>query len=96
MRDRKSRRIRKHDDAAVDGILGLGELAQLLARTHGHHGRGRLQSVLQSVSGSSITRSEAEERLLSLLRAGRSSTTERRCASRRERFPEHHPPVDDP
>ena len=60
------------DKGIVERLLRASEVAELLSRAWGHHGRGRLAAVLgRQTSGTTMTRSEAEERMLALLRAAR-------------------------
>jgi very-short-patch-repair endonuclease len=47
------------------------QLLALIDRVAGHRGRGRLAKVLQRRDEPTLTRSEAEERLLALVRAAR-------------------------
>jgi very-short-patch-repair endonuclease len=57
------------DRATVDRIVTPGQIAELLARTRGRHAAALLAAELARQSGSpSLTRSEAEERFLNLIR----------------------------
>ncbi|MGH3266985.1 MAG: endonuclease domain-containing protein [Trebonia sp.] len=56
------------DRCLVDRLLSPSELTELLARAGGHPGRGPLTALLESHRDPAITRSEAEERVLELIR----------------------------
>jgi very-short-patch-repair endonuclease len=60
------------DRGIVERVLRAADVAELLSRAGGHRGRGRLAAVLtRQTSGTTMTRSEAEERVLDLIRAAR-------------------------
>jgi very-short-patch-repair endonuclease len=56
------------DQGVVAGILGSADVAELLERTRGHWGWPRLAALVERQRGPTLTRSEAEERLLALVR----------------------------
>ncbi|HLI61558.1 MAG TPA: type IV toxin-antitoxin system AbiEi family antitoxin domain-containing protein [Solirubrobacteraceae bacterium] len=58
------------DQALVLGLTTHRELADLVARAGGHHGRRVLDDLAIDHRATTVTRSEAEERLLSLIREG--------------------------
>jgi very-short-patch-repair endonuclease len=57
------------DRGVVDRIIRTADIAAVLSRAGGHPGRARLRSLLQDDGPATMTRSEAEERMLALLRA---------------------------
>lgn len=57
------------DRAIVDRIIRPPEVTELLARTDGRRGGPRLALLVEHLHGPTLTRSEAEERLLALIRA---------------------------
>lgn len=57
------------DELIVARRIRLADVADLLDRVAHHPGRGRLARLLEHHRGPMLTRSEAEERLLSLIRA---------------------------
>jgi very-short-patch-repair endonuclease len=58
----------------VDRVLKPAHVADILSRAGGHRGRARLAAVLErQTAGTTMTRSEAEERLLELIRSARLS-----------------------
>lgn len=57
--------------AEREGLVGPQQLAELLVRYKGRTGIGRLRSVLQTVGGPALTKSEAEARFLELVRRAR-------------------------
>ncbi len=57
------------DRGIVDRVLRATEVRELLSRTPGHHGHGRLAALADRRTNGSLTRSEAEEALLALIRA---------------------------
>jgi very-short-patch-repair endonuclease len=60
------------DRAIVDRVLKPAHVADVLSRVGGHQGRRRLAGVLErQTSGTTMTRSEAEERVLALIRSAR-------------------------
>ena len=60
------------DRGIVERVLRAADVAELLSRAGGHQGRGRLAEVLaRQTGGTTMTRSEAEERVLALIRAAR-------------------------
>jgi very-short-patch-repair endonuclease len=60
------------DRALVAGVMRPAEVAELLARTHGHRGAGRLRALLDRHAGmTTMTRSQAEELFLDLVRRAR-------------------------
>ncbi len=60
------------DRAIVDRIMRSADVADVLKRAGGHRGRKRLAALLQrELGGSTMTRSEAEERLLALIRSAK-------------------------
>jgi very-short-patch-repair endonuclease len=60
------------DRGIVERVFRPAEVAELLTRALGHPGRGRLAALLSRQAGeSTMTRSEAEERVLALIRAAR-------------------------
>jgi very-short-patch-repair endonuclease len=60
------------DRGIVDRVLRAADVAEVLTRAGGHQGRGRLAAVLErQTNGTTMTRSEAEERVLALIRAAR-------------------------
>ena len=62
------------DRGIVDRVLRPVHLADVLSRAGGHRGRRRLAAVLQrQTGGTTMTRSDAEERVLALIRAARLS-----------------------
>jgi very-short-patch-repair endonuclease len=53
-------------------VLKAAHVAEVLSRAGGHQGRRRLAAVLErQTSGQTMTRSEAEERVLTLIRSAR-------------------------
>jgi very-short-patch-repair endonuclease len=62
------------DRGLVDRVLKPAHVADILSRAGGHRGRARLAAVLErQTAGTTMTRSEAEERLLELIRSARLS-----------------------
>jgi very-short-patch-repair endonuclease len=59
---------RAYDQAVVARITSARDVAQLLTRVAGHPGRQRLAEVLAADRTTTLTRSEAEEKLLALIR----------------------------
>lgn len=60
------------DRAIVDRVLTPRDVADVLRRAGGHRGRKRLATVLaRQTAGTTMTRSEAEERVLALIRSAR-------------------------
>ncbi|MGZ4299826.1 MAG: DUF559 domain-containing protein [Solirubrobacteraceae bacterium] len=60
------------DRGIVERVLRPDHIADVLARAGGHRGRARLARLLdRQLSGTSMTRSEAEERVLEMIRAAR-------------------------
>lgn len=60
------------DRGIVDHLLKPAQVADVLSRAGGHKGRTRLAAVLErQMHGATMTRSEAEERVLALIRAAR-------------------------
>jgi very-short-patch-repair endonuclease len=60
------------DRGIVDRVLKAAHVAEVLSRAGGHQGRRRLAAVLErQTSGQTMTRSEAEERVLTLIRSAR-------------------------
>jgi very-short-patch-repair endonuclease len=57
------------DEALARRLVSLTKLQELLARTAGHPGHGTLARLIARRGPSTITRSEAEERMLALIRA---------------------------
>lgn len=57
------------DEAQARGLARRKELLRLLARARGRRGVARLRALLDREEGPALTRSEAEERLLALVRA---------------------------
>jgi very-short-patch-repair endonuclease len=62
---------RAFDQALVERILRPPELAELLARTAGRRGIPLLRELLAAAGTTTLTRSEAEERMLALIRDAR-------------------------
>jgi very-short-patch-repair endonuclease len=60
---------RAFNQALVLGVTTQHEISGMLARAGGHHGRRALTDVLTDHLTSTVTRSEADERLLSVVRA---------------------------
>lgn len=56
------------DRGIVDRVVTPAEIAELVARAGGHKGRGRLAELTATRRSVAVTRSEAEERLLALIR----------------------------
>jgi very-short-patch-repair endonuclease len=62
------------DRGLVDRVLKPAHVADILSRAGGHRGRARLAAVLErQTAGTTMTRSEAEERVLELIRSARLS-----------------------
>lgn len=60
------------DRGIVDRVLKPTQVEDVLSRAGGHKGRKRLATVLErQTSGTTMTRSEAEERVLALIRSAR-------------------------
>lgn len=60
------------DRGIVDRVLRPAQVAAVLGRAGGHAGRRRLATVLErQTTGTTMTRSEAEERVLALIRSAR-------------------------
>lgn len=60
------------DRGIVERVLRPAEVAELLFRAGGHLGRRRLATILErETSGTTMTRSDGEERMLALMRAAR-------------------------
>jgi very-short-patch-repair endonuclease len=60
------------DRGIVDRVLRPADVADVLTRAGGHRGRKRLATVLaRQTAGTTMTRSEAEERVLALIRSAR-------------------------
>jgi hypothetical protein len=58
------------DQALVNRIVRVGQIADVLARAGGRRGAPRLQKLIESSTGTTtVTRSQAEERMLALIRA---------------------------
>ncbi|MGI8714256.1 MAG: DUF559 domain-containing protein [Solirubrobacteraceae bacterium] len=57
------------DDVLVKRLARASDVRQVLASANGHRGRKRWQSVLDTHTETTLTRSEAEERMLMLIRA---------------------------
>jgi very-short-patch-repair endonuclease len=57
------------DEALARRLVSMTSLVELLARTAGHKGHGPLSALVARRSSSTVTRSEAEERMLALIRA---------------------------
>ncbi|HET9124756.1 MAG TPA: DUF559 domain-containing protein, partial [Solirubrobacteraceae bacterium] len=57
------------DQALVLGIVGYRDIGELLARAGTHRGRRALRELTNDRVATTVTRSEAEERLLALVRA---------------------------
>jgi very-short-patch-repair endonuclease len=57
------------DEALAQRLVSPTKLRELLGRTHGHPGRRSLTQLIADWGPSTITRSEAEERMLALIRA---------------------------
>jgi very-short-patch-repair endonuclease len=58
------------DRGVVDRVIRTADVAAVLSRAGGHPGRGRLSSLMaDGTAGTTMTRSEAEERMLALVRA---------------------------
>lgn len=64
--DRELERAVEH--VLVHRLARESDLRTTLDRANGHRGRKRLQSLLDTHSGTTLTRSEAEERMLTLIR----------------------------
>jgi very-short-patch-repair endonuclease len=60
---------RAFDQALVLGITTQREISEMLACAGGHHGRRALTDIVTDHLTTTVTRSEAEERLLSVVRA---------------------------
>lgn len=58
------------DQALILAVVTHRELLDVVARTGGHRGIGALRDVAEDHPGATFTRSEAEEQLLALIRAG--------------------------
>jgi very-short-patch-repair endonuclease len=59
------------EEAERTRLVRPAQLAALLARSPGRHGTAALRALLERTTPSTFTRSEAEERLLALVRAAR-------------------------
>jgi very-short-patch-repair endonuclease len=59
------------EEAARTGLVRPAQLAALLARSPGRRGTGALRALLERTTAQTLTRSEAEGRLLALVRAVR-------------------------
>jgi very-short-patch-repair endonuclease len=60
------------DRGIVERVLRPAAVAEILGRAGGHHGRRRLATILKrQTAGTTMTRSEGEERVLALIRAAR-------------------------
>ena len=60
------------DRAIIEKLLRPAQVAELLSRAGGHPGRKRLTMLLErETSGTTMTRSDGEERMLALMRAAR-------------------------
>jgi very-short-patch-repair endonuclease len=59
---------RAFDEAIIQRTTDHAALAAVVERSHGHRGTGKLRDLLTRAEGPAFTRSEAEERLLSLIR----------------------------
>lgn len=57
------------DRARVDRLVTQAELAERLQAAHGHPGRARVEQLIRDDDAPKLTRSEAEERVLALIRA---------------------------
>jgi very-short-patch-repair endonuclease len=62
---------RAYDEALIARLIRPGHLGELLARAAGRRGRRQLEALLKRGTGSTYTRSEAEERFLALARSAR-------------------------
>jgi very-short-patch-repair endonuclease len=59
------------EEAERTGLVRSAQLAALLARSPGRRGTGAFRTLLERTTAQTLTRSEAEERLLALVRAAR-------------------------
>jgi very-short-patch-repair endonuclease len=57
------------DRAIVNRVVRSSEIKELLGRAGGHKGRARLATLAAAENGTTITRSQAEERVLALIRS---------------------------
>ncbi len=73
------------DRALVARIIRAQELAELLRRAKGQNGTPALAALLRRQHGSTVTRSQAEELFLELLRSARLPTAPRQCQASRLR-----------
>jgi very-short-patch-repair endonuclease len=60
---------RAFDEAMTQRLVGPTKLAQILARSPGRHGAAALNALMKREGGSTLTRLEAEEIMLRLIRA---------------------------
>jgi hypothetical protein len=58
------------EEALRSRLVEEADIEALVARSPGRHGSGILRSLLDRTHGPALTRSEAEERFLALVRAG--------------------------
>lgn len=58
-------------EAQVRGLVRISQLHAAIARAPGRHGAAPLRALLDADTGPALTRSEAEQRLLTLVRAAR-------------------------
>lgn len=74
---------RGFDQALVTKVVRLGQIAHVLARARGRRGASRLQKLMDSSTGTTtVTRSQAEERFLALVRAADLPQPEVNCQTR--------------
>jgi very-short-patch-repair endonuclease len=57
------------DEALVARIVRISQIADVLARARGRRGAPRLSALIEHAAGTTVTRSQAEERFLALVRA---------------------------
>ncbi len=71
------------DQALVSRVVRVGQIAEVLARAGGRRGASRLQKLIENATGTTtVTRSQAEERMLALIRAADLPHPEVNCRTR--------------
>lgn len=70
------------DEALVARIVRISQIADVLARARGRRGAPRLGALIEHAAGTTVTRSQAEERFLALVRAADLPQPEVNCQTR--------------
>jgi very-short-patch-repair endonuclease len=70
------------DEALVGRIVRASQIAAVLARARGRRGAVRIQKLIETSTGTTVTRSQAEERFLALVRAADLPQPDVNCRTR--------------